>query len=55
MKALSAGCLERGLLPFVNYNRLHVVPPCIVTADEAEEGLGILDAVLTDVDRFYEG
>ncbi len=55
MKALSAGCLERGLLPFVNYNRLHVVPPCIVTADEVEEGLGILDAVLTDVDRFYEG
>ena len=39
MAALTSACVARGLLPFVNFNRLHVVPPCIVTADEAKEGL----------------
>ena len=39
MAALVAACKERGLLPFVNYNRLHVVPPCTITDEEAKEGL----------------
>ncbi|KAA0020316.1 aspartate aminotransferase family protein [Salinicola corii] len=38
--------LERGLLPFVVANRIHVVPPCIVTAGEAEQGLAIIDEAL---------
>ena len=40
MAALVAACKERGLLPFVNFNRLHVVPPCTITDEEAKEGLG---------------
>ena len=55
MNVLVAGCKKRGLLPFTNYNRLHVVPPCTVTDAEAKEGLAILDEVLGDVDRYYEG
>jgi taurine---2-oxoglutarate transaminase len=55
MKALVAGCTSRGLLPFVNFNRLHVVPPCVVTDDEARKGLEILDEALGDIDRFYTG
>jgi taurine--2-oxoglutarate transaminase len=47
MGAIVAGCQERGLLPFVNYNRIHVVPPLTTTDDEAREGLAILDAALT--------
>ncbi|MET0739946.1 MAG: aspartate aminotransferase family protein [Candidatus Nanopelagicales bacterium] len=43
MTALAAACKDRGLLPFTNYNRLHVVPPCTVTEAEAKEGLAILD------------
>ncbi|MGW7517958.1 aminotransferase class III-fold pyridoxal phosphate-dependent enzyme [Streptomyces sp. NPDC054796] len=39
-----------GLLPFTNSNRIHVVPPCTVSDDEAREGLGILDRVLSRVD-----
>ena len=27
MDATAAACRERGLLPFVNFNRMHVVPP----------------------------
>jgi taurine--2-oxoglutarate transaminase len=45
----------RGLMPFTNFNRLHVVPPCIVTEAEAKEGLAILDEVLTVVDTHYAG
>ena len=38
--------MENGLLVFTVENRIHVVPPCIVTAAEVEEGLTILDRVL---------
>ena len=55
MKALVAGCMSRRLLPFTNFNRLHVVPPCVVTRDEAQEGLAILDEVFTEIDKFYTG
>jgi taurine--2-oxoglutarate transaminase len=50
MNDLVAACKARGLLPFVNFNRLHVVPPCTVTDAEAKEGLAILDEVLTVAD-----
>jgi len=46
---------KRGLMPFINFNRLHVVPPCIVTEAEAKEGLAILDEVLTLTDKHYAG
>jgi taurine--2-oxoglutarate transaminase len=46
---------KRGLMPFINFNRLHVVPPCIVTEVEAKEGLAILDEVLTLTDKHYTG
>ncbi len=39
--------LERGLLPFVVENRIHVVPPCVVTGDEAATALAIYDDVFT--------
>lgn len=38
--------LAAGLLPFVAENRLHVVPPCIISADEARQGLAIIDQAL---------
>jgi taurine--2-oxoglutarate transaminase len=55
MATLAAECKRRGLLPFTNYNRLHVVPPCTVTDSEAKDGLAILDEVFTAVDAFYTG
>ena len=53
MGVLSRACLSRGLLPFTNFNRLHVVPPCTTSEEEAREGLAILDEALGEVDRFY--
>jgi taurine---2-oxoglutarate transaminase len=55
MDELAGACRERGLLPFTNYNRLHVVPPCTVSAAEAHAGLAVLDAALAVADRHYTG
>jgi len=55
MSELVSACRARGLMPFTNYNRLHVVPPCTVTDTEAKEGLAILDEVFGIVDRHYTG
>lgn len=55
MTELVAECRARGMLPFVNYNRLHVVPPCNISESEAKEGLAILDEALAVADRHYTG
>jgi taurine--2-oxoglutarate transaminase len=43
------------ILPFANYHRLHVVPPCIITPEEAEEGLAAIDKALTAISAHYTG
>ncbi|MDT3397417.1 aspartate aminotransferase family protein [Streptomyces sp. B1866] len=50
MADFAAACRRRGLWPFVNMNRTHVVPPCTVTEAEAKEGLAILDEALRAAD-----
>lgn len=55
MNVLTAACRSRGLLTFTNYNRLHVVPPCVITHEQAKEGLAVLDDALTLVDEYYQG
>lgn len=47
--ALKKDLMARGLLPFTADNRIHVVPPCVVTADEVAEALEIYDAALATV------
>jgi len=44
---LKADLLSRGLLPFTADNRIHVVPPAVITPAEVARGLGILDDALT--------
>jgi taurine--2-oxoglutarate transaminase len=55
MAELLAACKQRGLLPFVNLNRLHVVPPCTVSEAEVREGLAILDEALVAADKYTSG
>ncbi|MEV0292857.1 aspartate aminotransferase family protein [Nocardia sp. NPDC050710] len=52
MTEVVAACRAAGLLLFVNFNRLHVVPPCIINEAEAKEGVAILDQALTVADRY---
>ncbi|MET0302601.1 MAG: aspartate aminotransferase family protein [Microbacteriaceae bacterium] len=40
---------SRGLLPFAADNRIHVVPPCVVTDDEVQQALAIYDEAFTAV------
>jgi taurine--2-oxoglutarate transaminase len=42
--------MARGLLPFAADNRIHVVPPCIVTPDEVARALGIYDEAFSAVE-----
>jgi taurine--2-oxoglutarate transaminase len=50
MAAVIGACKQGGMLPFANFNRIHVVPPCTVTEQEAREGLAILDKALDVAD-----
>ena len=47
MARVKTGLLDRGLLPFIADNRIHVVPPCVVTDDEVAEAFAIYDEVLS--------
>lgn len=42
--------MARGLLPFTADNRIHVVPPCIVTPEEVDRALAIYDEAFTAVE-----
>jgi taurine--2-oxoglutarate transaminase len=42
--------MARGLLPFAADNRIHVVPPCIVTPEEVARALAIYDEAFTAVE-----
>ncbi|GAA1943567.1 aspartate aminotransferase family protein [Microbacterium deminutum] len=47
---LKTAVTSRGLMPFTADNRIHVVPPCVVTDDEASRALAIYDEGLTSVE-----
>lgn len=47
---VKAESTKRGLLPFTVDNRIHVTPPCVITKEEAERGVALLDEVLTAVE-----
>jgi taurine--2-oxoglutarate transaminase len=47
--------MARGLLPFSADNRIHVVPPCVVTPDEVARALAIYDEAFTAVEATLAG
>lgn len=49
MAQLKTELVARGVLPFTADNRLHVVPPAVLTAAEAEQGIATIDEALTAV------
>ncbi len=44
---------SRGLMPFAADNRIHVVPPCVVTEGEVSQALAIYDEGLTSVEAAH--
>jgi taurine---2-oxoglutarate transaminase len=51
MAEFAGACKDRGLWPFVHFNRTHVVPPITISDDEMREGLAIIDDALTVADK----
>jgi len=47
---LKTELMSRGLFPFSADNRIHVVPPCVVTPDEVARALAIYDEAFTAVE-----
>ena len=55
MGELMAACKKAGMIPFMNFNRIHICPPCNVSEAEVREGFAILDQALTEVAKHYTG
>ena len=55
MNEIITACRDEGLLIFANFNRLHVVPPCTITDEEARDGLARLDRALGVAEKYYTG
>ncbi len=51
MNALMADIKANGIWPFAHFNRVHVTPPCVMTDEEAQRGLDVIDAALDRVDE----
>ncbi|WP_026550099.1 aspartate aminotransferase family protein [Arthrobacter sp. Br18] len=54
MDEVVGACKSRGLLPFANFNRIHLAPPLNLSFEDARAGLAILDDALTVADRHVE-
>ncbi|MFI9629374.1 aspartate aminotransferase family protein [Streptomyces sp. NPDC052042] len=52
MAELTAFLKGEGMLPFTNFNRIHVVPPLNIQDADAAEGLRMIDAALDIADRY---
>ena len=55
MGELMAACKKAGMIPFMNFNRIHICPPLNVSEAELKEGFAILDAALTSIAAHYTG
>jgi taurine--2-oxoglutarate transaminase len=55
MMDVVAACKAKNLWPFTHFNRVHVVPPLVITDQEMRDGLAIIDEALTVADAFYTG
>ena len=55
MADLAAACKAKNLWPFTHFNRLHVVPPLVISDQEMRDGLAIIDEALDVADAFYTG
>jgi len=55
MNELVAATKKLGVFPFTNFNRMHVVPPCNVSKEEALEGIAVLDQAFATISHHYTG
>lgn len=46
MGRVKAALVARGVIPFTSDNRIHIVPPCTISAEELNRGLDVVAEVL---------
>jgi taurine--2-oxoglutarate transaminase len=54
MQKVAASLRNQSLSTFVRWNWVFSTPPLIITEDQIQEGLAILDKALTEADAYYE-
>jgi taurine--2-oxoglutarate transaminase len=54
MNELVAACKAAGLMPFNNFNRIHLCPPCNISVEDAKLGLEMFDKALESVAKYYK-
>lgn len=52
MNRVIAACKSAGLWPFSHYNGLHIAPPLIISEDDLNQGLDIIDSILHIADEY---
>ena len=52
MISFAKACLDRGLLPLILGNRIHIAPPLNLNDSDAAAGMAILDEALAAADTF---
>ena len=55
MVDLITACKAQNLWPFTHFNRMHVVPPLVISDQEMRDGLAIIDEALNVADSYYTG
>jgi len=53
--AMTKAAMQRGVYPFIHWNVLAVAPPLTITREELDEGLAVIDEVLSLADQYYAG
>ena len=55
MGEVMAACKKAGMIPFMNFNRIHICPPLNVSEAELRTGIAALDAALAGIAGHYTG
>ena len=55
MGEVMAACKNAGMIPFMNFNRIHICPPLNVSEEDLRKGIAILDAALAGIASHYTG
>jgi taurine--2-oxoglutarate transaminase len=55
MNEIVATCKKNGLMPFNNFNRIHMNPPLNISEADAKLGIDLLDKSLGEMAHHYKG
>ena len=55
MGEVMAACKKAGMIPFMNFNRIHICPPLNVSEEDLRKGIAILDSALAGIAGHYTG